>query len=74
MLDEMKYTSNLRVIVFGFYIMSYDWEMGLPCSSSTNEDASGLSNIAFYMESIKLAVLDILTNCNWYMRLSLSVS
>jgi hypothetical protein len=75
MLDEMKYnTSNLRVIIFGFYRIHISIEnMKLPCSSSTREAASGLSSIALFIESIRLIVLDILTNCSWYIRLSISL-
>jgi hypothetical protein len=55
---ERKQKGYLRVIIFCFYRSLK--ENGLPASSSTRAADSGLTNREWFIESIKLIVLEVL--------------
>ena len=62
---EIKGKGYLRVIFFSFYSESLR-TFNLPASSSRRAEASGLIKSAWFIESIKLMVLEVLNSCSWY--------
>jgi hypothetical protein len=59
--ERSKGKGYLRVIFFCFYNKSLE-VFNLPASSSRRAEASGLINSAWFIESIKLIVLEVLNS------------